>query len=173
MWETDIEANAVENLDEKMTRLNRKAQEEALKKAEEQEERKKKNLDFVQFNRTGLDALVKLSNPLAIRVFMLLTKEMNKENKIIVSQQTLAQLLGVTRQSVSNAIKELVEKNMFTILKTGSSSVYCLNADVVWSDRADKKKYASFRATVLVSEKEQNPPTKVKKTKVNRIDIKS
>lgn len=172
MWELDTEEVMEENLDNKMARLNAKASADALKKKEEAEERKKKNLDFVQFNRTGLDALVKLKNPLAVKVFMLLSKEMNKENKIIVSQQTLAELLDVSRQSVSAAVKELIKQNMFTVLKTGSSSIYCMNADVVWADRADKKKYASFRATVLVSQKEQTPTVKVKKTKVNRIDVK-
>lgn len=170
MWDTDIETAETNTLGKKMAELDAKAQKDALDKKEEAEERRKKNHDFVQFNRGGLDALSKITNPIALRAFLFLTKEMNRENKIIVSQQTLAERLGVSRQSISTAVKELVNNKMFTILKSGSSSIYCLNADVVWSDAGNKKQYASFRATVLVSKKEQSPA--LKRTTVKRLDTK-
>jgi hypothetical protein len=103
-------------------------------------------------------------------MFLLLSKEMDKENKIIASQETLADLLNCTRQSVSTAAKHLIKNNMITIFKTGNSSIYCLNSELVWTDRADKKKYASFNAKVLISEKEQG--TKIKKSRTKRIEIK-
>lgn len=155
--------------DVRLAQLNVQANMEAQVKQDAAIQRKKKNHDFVQYSRQGLNALTTIANPIALRLFLLLTKEMNTENKIIASQQTLAEILGVTRQSISVAAKELIDKSFFTVMKSGSSTVYCLNADVVWTTYENKKKYATFRASVLVSESEQ--PKKIKKTTLKKIEV--
>jgi len=158
MWDDEVSNPSHEDKSsfyQEIARLNEKARIAYLIEQEEEEKERKKNHDFVQFTRKGLSVLSSITNPIALRVFLFLSEKMDRENKIIVSQQTLAEVLGVSRQSISTAVKELVDKQMLMILKTGSSNIYCLNANVVWTTYGNRKEYATFKATVFISKTEQ------------------
>lgn len=112
--------------------------------------------DFVQVTRGHLKDLRELAkrSPAAWQVFMLLTERMSRANAIVVSQVTLAKILGYTRPTVNIAIKLLEDGNWLQVLKIGNLNAYVLNSKVVWRDLGGKR-FAGFYAEVLVSEDEQ------------------
>lgn len=132
------------------------------------QEQLKKNLDFVQFTRKGMTKLSKLRNGLSHALFHYLAKEMGRDNSIIVSQQTLAEIMDTSRISINTAVKELEAHELLQICKVGNQNIYCLNADIVWTQERDKLHLARFRAAVIISEKEQ----KVRKSSMRQISLK-
>lgn len=158
-----------ETLDEKITRLDQKARQQELAEQDRLEELRKKNHDFVQYSRKGLEALSLLNNLLSHKIFLYLSKEMNGENVIAISQTTLAKLFDVSRMTINTAVKELESKKLLEIYKLGSTNVYCLNAHIVWSQARDKLETAKFKAQIIISKDEQIK--KVKRQKVKQLSL--
>lgn len=117
-----------------------------------------KNPNFIQFNEENVDTLISLinENPTASKIFVWLSKRMNKSNALVVSQQTLAEVLGVHRTTVAIAVRFLRDKKYLTILKSGSTNIYVLNERIVWKADAHKRRFAQFSAEVYLSENEQD-----------------
>lgn len=164
-----MQAVETENLNEKMVRLNQKARQQELAEQDRLEEIRRKNHDFVQYSRKGLEALSLLNNLLAHKIFLYLSKEMDLENAIVISQQTLAQIFDVSRSTVNIAVKELEDKKLLEIYKIGNTNVYCLNANIVWTTSRDKIETAKFKAQVVISKEEQI--RKVKKDKLKQLSL--
>ena len=137
-------------------------------RADRQEDELKKNHDFVQFTRKGMTKLSTIRNGLSHALFHFLAKEMGGDNSVIVSQQTLASIMDVSRVSINSAIKELESKELIQIRKTGNQNIYCLNAEIVWTRERDKLHLARFRAAVIISDKEQ---VKTKKNTLKQIIV--
>lgn len=112
--------------------------------------------DFVQVTRGHLRDLRELAkrSPSAWQVFMLLTERMNRSNAIVVSQTTMAKILGYSRPTINVAISLLEKEKWVQVIKIGTSNAYVLNSKVVWRDVGGKR-FASFFANVVVSEDEQ------------------
>ena len=159
-------------MDEKMARLNNKARKDNQDEEEKLDELLKKNHDFVQFSRTGLLKLSQLKSGLSHQIFHYLTREMDTENKLIISQGTLAEIFECTRQSINQAVKELIQNKLIEILKIGNTNIYCLNAAVVWSQERTKLHLAKFNAKVIISETEQEKFNQLKSNKLKQIKIK-
>jgi len=112
--------------------------------------------DFVQFTRGYLQetrALAKKSLP-AFMIFNFLTERMTRQNAIVVSVNTLAEILELHRTTVIKAIKILQEGNWVQVVKIGQSNGYLVNARVVWRSHQEKR-FGHFGADVIVSETEQ------------------
>jgi hypothetical protein len=154
--------------DDEIVRLNQKSRKQQIAEQEKAEEDAKKNHDFVQFTRNGLLKLSRLKNGLAVNIFLYLAKEMDFEAKIIISQETMAEIFEVSRMSISTAIKELVKNELVQIIKTGNASIYCLNAYVVWNTYKTNLELAKFKAVVVVSKKEQ---AKIKTTRMKQLSL--
>lgn len=133
------------------------------------QEQAKKNHDFVQYTRTGLTAIEKIDNVYAYKIFTFFSREMDRDNKLLISQQTLAEYFQVSRVTISNAIKELEDKNLIAIYKLGKQNIYCLNANAVWTRERDKLHLARFKASIIISKEEQ---TAIKKTQMRQISLK-
>jgi len=129
-----------------------------IKKIEPKIEPLKKNTaDFVQFTRGYLQetrALAKKSLP-AFMVFNFLTERMTRQNAIVVSVNTLSEILELHRTTVIKAIKILQSGNWIQVVKIGQSNGYLVNSRVVWRSHQEKR-YGYFGADVIVSETEQN-----------------
>jgi DNA-binding transcriptional regulator YhcF (GntR family) len=126
------------------------------------------NPPFVQFYKHSLPfvrKLVKL-NGTASQVFIFLVENMEGDNAIIVSQQAMSEVLGIAKRTVQYAIKYLQENKYIDVIKSGTTNVYCVNADIVWQQSHDKKKFAKFAARVFVTESEQ---VAVKKERTVRV----
>ena len=85
---------------------------------------------------------------------------MDNKNAIIVSINTIAEIMGVSRQTISNAIKILKDTNFIDIHKTGTSYVYSVNNSVFWKSYQKNREYAKFSAKVIISSNEQDEDTK-------------
>lgn len=116
-----------------------------------------KNLDFVQVARSELRAIGELGgkNPLALKVLMMLAQSMNKQNAVVMSSETMQQLTGKSRSTLSRAVAVLKKDNWVQVIKVGTANAYVLNEAVFWTDRGDKRKYASFTAQVVTTLDEQ------------------
>ena len=72
----------------------------------------------------------------------------------MVSQQAMADELGIKRESVNRAVKHLVDHNFLQVIKAGGASVYVVNSRVAWQGNRGER-YAAFQADVIAIEGEQ------------------
>lgn len=94
--------------------------------------------------------LVRLKGgPTVTALWMLLAEHCDRQNAIVVSQETLAEELGVHRISVWRAIEFLKNTGVIAVLKMGSANVYVLDPDLVWKDAEQHKRFCAFGAKVL------------------------
>lgn len=117
--------------------------------------------DFVQYTRGYLRDQRSLArrSPAAWQVFTLLVERMNKSNAIVISQATIAGILGYTRTTINSAVKLLESENWVQIIKVGQVNAYVINSKVVWRDHSGSgKRFSGFFAQVVASEDEQTHP---------------
>lgn len=112
--------------------------------------------DFVQVTRGYINDLSELSSrsPSAFRLFAFLIERMTRQNAIVISQGTLAEILGYDKSTISRAVKLLKTENWVQVVKIGTSYGYLVNNRVVWRTH-NEKRYGHFGADVIVSETEQ------------------
>lgn len=129
------------------------------------------NQNFVMLFRNEISSIVNLQKEDAKAgvLFMFLLEHMDRENALIVSIETISELLEWSRPTVCRKIKFLKEKNFITTARTGNSSIYFVNANIAWSTYGNKKEYAKFKASVLISKSEQE--YRIKSTKFKQIDL--
>lgn len=121
-------------------------------------EMKRVNANFAQFYDDHLDLIILMTkeNPTALTIFLWVIKFMDDRNALVVSQQTIADALGLHRNTVSLAVKYLKEKKALTVLRSSNTHIFAINAQIVWRDSADAKRFAHFDAKVYISEFEQD-----------------
>jgi hypothetical protein len=62
--------------------------------------------------------------------------------------------------TIATSIKALEQSGFIKILRTGGSSAYLINSDVVWTTYNDKRSTAKFTAQVMVNLNEQTAKTR-------------
>ena len=119
------------------------------------------NQGFVQVSRKYLDDLDELAfrSPAARKLLTILVKAMNKQNAVMVAQESLVKLTGLSKPTVKRAVALLREQNWVEVVKVGTANVYRVNSGVFWTARADGR-WASFSAEILASFDEQDEVTK-------------
>lgn len=119
-------------------------------------EQEKKNNDFIQFYRNYIDEISALGdeNYVAFKLFMFITKHMDPNNSLCVSMKALQEILGYSRQTLSKAVKYLKDKGWLCVLKSGTTNIYILNPEIVWTSWANQKQYCKFKTNVIVSASE-------------------
>jgi DNA-binding transcriptional ArsR family regulator len=118
------------------------------------------NDNFVQLYVDKLDLIIEMTseNKTAVQIFVWLLKHMDKRNALVVSQIALAEAFSITERSIRYAIAYLKEKKAITVLKSGSTNIYAVNAQIAWKADARGKKYAHFDAAVYIAASEQDEP---------------
>lgn len=117
---------------------------------------------FVQTERKAHEAwdLLIRENPAAARVMHRLVSLMDKRGAVVVSQKTLAELLGVHRNTIGKAVKVLEQHAWIDTTQLGGSAsgvkAYVVNRRVAWADRRENQRFAIFDARVVVSASEQS-----------------
>ena len=126
--------------------------------------RNRENRDFVMYFRPFMDELTRMAgeNYTAYRLFQLLCKHMDGKNALVISMVALSEIMGMSRQTISKAVKYLSDNGWVCVMKSGTSNVYIVNPDVAWTSYADQKSSCSFQANVVLSGTEnakflQNP----------------
>jgi len=94
------------------------------------EEQKKR--DSVLFSRHYIDQMVEMAgeNKTAHKLFNLFCKNMDGNNKICVSTQTIQELMNVSKQTISSAIKYLKNNGWIDVLKNGPADIYVVNSEI-------------------------------------------
>ena len=120
------------------------------------------NDKFVQLYVDKLDLIIEMTgeNPSAVKIFVWLLQHMDKRNALVVSQEALAEAMGMHRTTVFRCIGYLKDKKAVDVVKSGSTNIYAVNAQIAWKADANGKKYALFDAAVYIahSEQQENKP---------------
>lgn len=119
------------------------------------------NAGFIQVSKVYIDEMNDLAQHAqsAHRVLWTLIKEMNKQNAVMISQDSLCKLTKLSSATVKRAVALLREQQWLEVLKMGTANIYRVNSNVVWQDRADGR-WASFNAHVILNFDEQDSLTK-------------
>lgn len=112
----------------------------------------RENKNFVMFYRNFMDEIANMAgeNITAYRLFMLLCKHMDGGNALIISMTALTELMGLSRQTISKAVKYLSNKGWICVMKSGTSNVYVVNPEVAWTSYASQKASCKFKANVIL-----------------------
>src|SRR5450759_300706 len=137
----------------------------------------KKAIDggFVQLYRDYMPMIRRLMmiNPMAAQVFLFLAENMDTSNAVACSMRVLEESFGVSRQTISKAVRDLRELEFVKIYKMGASNVYTMNANVVWNSWTDGREFAVFKANIMVAASEQDKELvkQIKERKVKVVDV--
>ena len=120
---------------------------------EKKKPRSREDKDFVKMYRKFIKAIADLSmkNPTALTILLFLIRNMDGLNAIGVSTTAIGSLTGYSRQTVSKSIKYLKENGWIEIFKQGTSNIYVINPDVVWTSYAEQKAYCNMKSSLLLS----------------------
>lgn len=117
---------------------------------------------WVQTERKSHEIWARLSleKPRAAGLLHVLVANMDRQNALVASHSTLAELSDMSISTVKRAIKDLTDRQWIQTIRVGSerggSLAYIVNRRVAWGDKRENAQYALFNARVLVSEKD-NP----------------
>ncbi len=116
----------------------------------------RQNSNFIQVYRDFIDDIAKLGkeNRIAQELFLFLAKHMDNNNALCISMKALEEILGYSRQTLSRSVKYLKEKGWLCVLKSGTSNIYILNPEIVWTAYASQKVYCKFQTNVIVTPSE-------------------
>ena len=105
-------------------------------------------------------------SPIAYRIFKFLINNMDGYNAVVCSYKVLQEHFDISQVTVARAIKLLKEKQYIGIYKSGTSNIYCVNKNIVWSSWGSNYKYAKFGANIILSKAEQEIQEEKEKNKV-------
>lgn len=146
-------------------------------KREAEAREREKHSPYEVFGQINLDpecgkarrAIIKTS-PIAAQVWDFLVEKADKYNAVVCSSKVLEEALGYCRASISKAVRVLKDTGFIDIKKSSTTNVYLLNKQLVWKSWGKNYKYAEFDAKVIISENEQEKPTKSRRMNVVEIN---
>lgn len=99
-----------------------------------------------------------LKNAKASALMHFLVANMGKEGALVASQPTLEAITGMSVSTIKRAVSALQAGQWIEVRQVGGkggANAYIVNERVAWTQARDKKRYALFSASVLLSEDEQ------------------
>lgn len=99
------------------------------------------------------------ANAAAAKLLHILTALIDKQNSVVVSRETLADMANCSVATVKRSVKTLKELLWIQVVQIGGqggTNAYVLNTRVAWTDKREKLDLAIFTANVISSRKE-NP----------------
>ena len=130
------------------------------------------NYNFVQLYRTSMASvrsLIGVDSQSAILYFFII-ENMDNENALMVSNECLAEIFDCSTRTIIRRVNMLKDGGFLKTLKSGTSNVYIVNANVAWTAGGEKKEFAKFRASVLLSKSEQEH--RIQASKFKTVDVK-
>lgn len=115
-------------------------------------------------------ALLSLRKPIAGALLHKLVAAMGQQNAVVISQKTLAKLLGVHDRSISRAVVDLEAGQWIQVVKLGKGkeACYVVNDRVAWGQPRDQLRLSAFSATVVADYSDQAAST-LEQTALRRI----
>jgi hypothetical protein len=122
------------------------------------------NGQWVQTERKAHEAWASLitRKPRAAILMHHLVAQMGHQNAVVISQKTLAKLMGVTDRTVRTAISDLVMERWIQVVKMngpGTVAAYVVNDRVAFQGKRENLRYSIFSATVVADLEDQEPAT--------------
>lgn len=115
---------------------------------------------WVQTERAGHEAWARLGirSPIAAAILHTLIARMGNQNAVVISQKTIAGLIGVTDRSVRSAIQLLTAERWMQVVRLngpGTVCAYVVNSAIAWSEKREKLHLSTFSATVVADADDQ------------------
>lgn len=119
----------------------------------DKKQRSREDKDFVKMYRKFIQSIADLSmaNPTALKILLFLVRNMDGHNAIGVGSEVIAKMTDCSRQTVSKQIKYLQAEGWLEVMKLGTSNVYIINPEVVWTSYADDKSCCKFKGSFMLS----------------------
>lgn len=119
---------------------------------------------WVQTERKAHEAWARLiaRKPRAAMLLHHLVAHMGQQNAVVVSQKTLAKLVGVTDRTVRSAITDLEAERWIQVVKMngpGTVAAYVVNDRVAWGQSRDQLRLSAFSAAVVADAEDQSSAT--------------
>lgn len=114
---------------------------------------------WVQTERAAHEAWGKLiaKHPRAAQLMHFLVAYMGNQNALVISQKTLAELMGVSVRTMQRAAVVLEQQKWIQVVQVGKGKerVYVVNSRVAWGQKRDQLYLSSFTAQVVLNADEQ------------------
>lgn len=106
-------------------------------------------------------ARLALKKPIASAVLHKLVAAMGNQNAVVISQKTLAALLGVHDRSISRAVADLSEGGWVQVVRIGKGkeAAYVVNDKVAWGQSRDQLRLSVFSAAIVADAADQDAET--------------
>ena len=120
---------------------------------------------WVQTERAGHEAWAKLTmeSPKAAAVMHHLVANMGHQNAVVISQRTLAKMLGCSLRTIKYAVADLVDGKWVQVVQIGQHgtvNAYVVNSTVAWGESRDMiGRLSVFHAAVVADADEQSEET--------------
>lgn len=119
---------------------------------------------WVQTERRAHEAWARLiaRKPRAAMLMHHLVAQMGHQNAVVISQKTLAKLMGVTDRTVRSAVADLVAERWVQVVKMngpGTVSAYVVNDKIAWGQPREQLTLSVFSANVVADIDDQDPTT--------------
>ena len=120
---------------------------------------------WVQVERAAMEEMGRLSmqQPRAAAVLQAMISHMGHQNAVVISQKTIAALLGCSTDTVQRAIAKLMDGRWIQVVKLngpGTVNAYVINDRVAWGEKREMLGRVSvFSAAVVAAEVDQSPET--------------
>ena len=118
---------------------------------------------WVQTERKAHEAWANLifRKPRAAMLLHHLVAHMGQQNAVVVSQKTLAKLMGVHDRTVSRAVVDLVNEHWIQVIRIGNGkeAAYVINDRVAWGQARNQLCLSMFSATVVADATDQDGAT--------------
>ncbi len=116
---------------------------------------------WVQTERKAHEAWASLigRKPRAAMLLHHLVARMGHQNAIVVSQKTLAKIVGVHLETVKRALRDLESERWIQVVKMngpGTVCAYVVNDRVAWAEKRELLRLSVFSATVVADEEDQD-----------------
>ena len=120
---------------------------------------------FVQTERATHEAWAKLilqNNRSAQLMHILCAQLDDTTNAVVISQKTLAKLLGCSERTIRNALQPLIEGRWIQVVQlglAGTVNAYVVNSTVAWTKGRDDLHLSAFHARVVADAADQKAET--------------
>ena len=79
------------------------------------------------------------------QIFFLLASLIDVKNQVSISEQRIADCLGVSLRHVKRGIAFLGEYNFLSQKKIGTANIYILNPEVIWTGYSTQKRNCDYQ----------------------------
>ena len=120
-----------------------------------------------RFVQVPLQAVEQIGNllarrPTAGRLLFKMIEYMGPQNAVVISQKTLAKLMGIGLRTVQTAVADLTAERWIQPIKLngpGTVQAYVINSRVVWAQKREELRLSLFHAAVVADYDDQDPVT--------------